>query len=207
MWGPRRQELLQSQSALLQVNQRPWSSKQSVKAVPSTLSTACSVPELMIIYKTKGGLFINLRHSIYKMVEADNWGSLCFSCFFSKCASDPSQDRNTTPELHSPPSLGSQSLLGDGKKTAGLERESEFNWGPLKCKIAPVWQQATTRNRTYLARCLHSHYAFMMFLCQVSVQSLHGTNRGEDLKYIFTVNLKKKVILTKSNSMYLIYNY
>lgn len=67
--------------------------------------------------------------------------------------------------------------------------------------------EATTHNRTCLARCLHGHYAVVMSLCQVSVKSLHGTNRGEDLKYIFTVNLKKKVILTKSNSMYLIYNY
>lgn len=97
--------------------------------------------------------------------------------------------------------------MRNGKKTAGLERESEFHRGPLKRKIASVWQQASTRNRTCLARCLHSRCAFVMCLCQVSAQSLHGTNRGEVLKYIFTVNLKKKVILTKSNSMYLIYNY
>lgn len=120
MWGLRRQEPLQSQRALLQVNQRPWSSKQSVKAVPSTLSTACSIPELMIIYKTRGGLFINLRPSIYKMVEADNWRSLCFSCFFSKCASDPSQDRKTTPELHSPPSLGEPEPPGEWKENSRI---------------------------------------------------------------------------------------
>lgn len=176
-----------------------------MKSVPRTLSTACSIPELMIIYKTKGGLFINLRHSSYKMVEADNWGSVSHT--------SPSVQvipvRITKPHQNFIPHLpsGNWSLLGNRKKMAGLERESTFNRGPLKCKIAPAWQQGTTRNRTCLAKCLHSHYTFMMSLCQVSVQSLHGTSRGEDLKYIFTVNLKKKVILIKSNSMYLIYKY
>lgn len=97
--------------------------------------------------------------------------------------------------------------MRNGKKTAGWERESKFKRGPLKRKIASVRQQASSQSRTCLARSPHSRCAFVMCLCHVSAQSLHGTNRGEVLKYIFTVNLKKKVILTKSNSMYLIYNY
>lgn len=39
--------------------------------------TACSTPELMVICKTRGGLLMNPRPSIYWMFELDNWGSLC----------------------------------------------------------------------------------------------------------------------------------
>jgi len=54
------------------------------------------------------------------MDEADNQGSLCFACFSSKCASDPSQDHKTTPELHSSHSIGELGPPGEHKENSGI---------------------------------------------------------------------------------------
>lgn len=76
---------------------KPLVLQQTVKAVLATLSTACSIPELMVICKTRGGLLMSPRPSIYSVFEVDNWGLLCLSQFFSsKSEIDPRQDCKTT---------------------------------------------------------------------------------------------------------------
>lgn len=100
------------------------------------LSTACSIPELMIIYKTKGGIFIYLRHSSYKTVEAGNWGSFCFS-YFSNCVSDPSQDHKTTPDLRSPPSLGIVEPPGEQKENGRIGEGVNIQQRSLEAQDCP----------------------------------------------------------------------